>query len=89
MAIHGTRERERTMWERARGLRPLILGLGLLGLLLGRLAFAEAPNTMACVQLWPGATVESVASGEIDSTRAGSNGTSDPAARKPRMTDGG
>jgi hypothetical protein len=50
MAIHGTRERERTMWERARGLRLLILGLGLLGLLIGRFALAEAPNAIACVQ---------------------------------------
>lgn len=76
MTTDGTLERERTMWERARALRPLILGLGLLGLVLGRLALAEAPNAMACVQVGP--AVESVASGETDGV-----------ARQPRVTDGG
>jgi hypothetical protein len=77
------------MWERARGLRPLILGLGLLGLLVGRFASAEAPNAMACVRLWPQTTVEAVASGEVDATRSGTNGASAPAAKQPRLTDGG
>ena len=46
-------------------------------LVLGRLALAEAPNAMACVQLRP-AAVESAHSGETGSL-----------ARQPRVTDGG
>lgn len=77
MTTGRTRERERTMWERARALRPLILGLGLLGLVLGRLALAEAPNAMACVQHSPAA---------VESAHSGESGSLD---RQPHVTDGG